>query len=116
MGVEVTAGIWYDGLMKARKSDLLIAEDQYFHTEIAVKHFRLIEVASRDMEAHGVDVSEYHVQMRFEDKLLHLRFHRPDLRPDLASWEWRGSPPGGRVCNYWVCIATGDIVKIQEER
>jgi len=83
---------------------------EVFKTEIEAKYFILIETAYRDIETKKVDLSEYNIQIRIENKILHVRFYRPDSK------SWRGSPPGYPVFNYEIDVTTGKIIRIQGER
>jgi len=74
------------------------------------KYFKLIEITYRDMESRGIDLSEYKIEIHFENENLFVRYFIP------VDSGWCGSPPGFPILNYEVSIATGEIIRIQGER
>jgi hypothetical protein len=78
--------------------------------EIKASYFKLIEKAYDDMEARGIDLSEYEISISVEKNVMYIEFYKP--------WPTsiRGSPPGYPGREYEIDIASGEIMKSHDTR
>ena len=85
-----------------------------YEMEIRAKYIKLIVKAYEYMEAGGIDLTDYTIEILSESGILHLRFRNP-----VASQpgRWRsGPPPGAPILNFQIDIESGEIIRITGER